>query len=81
MTSGSLLVIAAYRQGDVGVVSGYRYSIAVFAVLVGYLVWGDIPDLLTTLGIATIIGSGLYTMHRQRVRPDSQLRLSSGGQS
>ena len=78
---GSLLVIAAYRQGDVGVVSGYRYSIAVFAVLIGYLVWGDIPDLLTTLGIATIIGSGLYTMHRQRVRPDSQLRLSSGRQS
>lgn len=81
VTLGSLLVIAAYRQGDVGVVSGYRYSIAVFAVLIGYLVWGDIPDLLTTLGIATIIGSGLYTMHRQRVRPDSQLRLSSGRQS
>lgn len=81
VTLGSLLVIAAYRQGDVGVVSGYRYSIAVFAVAVGYLVWGDIPDLLTTLGIVTIIGSGLYTMHRQRVRPDSRLRLSSGGQS
>lgn len=78
---GSLLVIAAYRQGDVGVVSGYRYSIAVFAVLIGYLVWGDIPDLLTTLGIATIIGSGLYTMHRQRVRPDSRLRLSSSRRS
>ena len=77
VTSGSLLVIAAYRQGDVGVVSGYRYSIAVFAVAVGYLVWGDIPDLITTLGIATIIASGLYTMHRQRVRPNSQLRISS----
>jgi drug/metabolite transporter (DMT)-like permease len=81
VTCGTMLVIAAYRHGDVGVVSGYRYAIAVFAVGVGYLVWGDIPDLVTTLGIATIIGSGLYTMHRQRVRPDSQLRLPSTGRT
>ena len=81
VTSGTMLVIAAYRHGDVGVVSGYRYAIAVFAVAVGYLVWGDVPDLITTLGIATIIASGLYTMHRQRVRPDSQLRLPSSGRS
>jgi drug/metabolite transporter (DMT)-like permease len=76
VASGSFFVIGAFRNTDVGFVSGYRYSVVVFAVLVGYVVWGDIPDPLAFAGIALIVGSGLYTMHRQRVRPDSKLKLT-----
>ncbi len=47
----------------------------VIAALIGYLVWGDVPDGLAFAGIALIVGSGLYTMHRQRKRPDSRLKL------
>lgn len=78
VASGSFFVIGAFRNTDVGFVSGYRYSVVVFAVLVGYLVWGDIPDPIAFAGIALIVGSGLYTMHRQRVRPDSNLKLTRG---
>lgn len=78
VASGSFFVIGAFRNTDVGFVSGYRYSVVVFAVLVGYLVWGDIPDPIAFAGIALIVGSGLYTMHRQRVRPDSKLKLTRG---
>ena len=35
----------------------------------GYLVWGDVPDAIAFAGIGLIVGAGLYTMHRQRVRP------------
>ena len=44
------------------------------AVLIGWLVWGETPDAISYAGIALIVGSGLYTLHRQRTRPDSQLK-------
>lgn len=78
VSSGSLCIVSAFRNTDIGVISGYRYSIVVFAVLIGYLVWGEVPDALAIAGIALIVGSGLYTMHRQRVRPDSNLKLPGG---
>jgi drug/metabolite transporter (DMT)-like permease len=72
---GSLFIVNAFRRTDVGVISGYRYSGVAFAVAIGYLVWGDIPDFWAMTGIALIAGSGLYTLHRQRVRPDSKLKI------
>ena len=47
-------------------------------MLIGDLVWGEVPGALAMAGIALIVGSGLYTMHRQRVRPDSRLKLPGG---
>lgn len=80
LASGSLCIIRAFRQTDVGVVAGYRYSVVVFAVILGYLIWGHTPDLVAFSGIALIVGSGLYTLHRQRVvRPASSLK--PGGKS
>lgn len=74
VTSGSFFVISAFRNTDVGVVSGYRYSVVVVAVAIGWLVWGETPDAVALAGIGLIAGSGLYTLHRQRVRPDSKLK-------
>lgn len=37
------------------------------ATLLGYLVFGDFPNALTLIGIAIIIGAGLYMIHRERV--------------
>lgn len=76
VTVGTFFIISAFRRTDVGVISQYRYAIIVFATLLGYLVWGDVPDLFAFLGVGLIVGSGLYTMHRQRVRPDSNLKLT-----
>lgn len=76
VTIGTFFIISAFRRTDVGVISQYRYTVIVFATLLGYFVWGDVPDLLAFAGIGLIVGSGLYTMHRQRVRPDSNLKLS-----
>jgi drug/metabolite transporter (DMT)-like permease len=76
VTAGTFFIISAFRRTDVAVISQYRYAVIVFATLLGYLVWGDVPDLFAFFGIALIVGSGLYTMHRQRVRPDSNLKLT-----
>ena len=76
VTAGTFFIISAFRRTDVGVISQYRYAIIVFATVLGYVVWGDVPDLFAAIGVALIVGSGLYTMHRQRVRPDSNLKLT-----
>ena len=77
IAAGSVCIVSAYRNTDLGVVSGYRYSVVILAVMMGYLVWGHVPDPVAGLGIALIVASGLYTMHRQRVLPASNLKIAS----
>lgn len=44
-----------------------HYLELVSAVILGYLVFGDFPNLLTWTGIAVIVASGLYIIHRERL--------------
>lgn len=76
VTLGNLAIIVAFRGGDVSVVSPFRYSIVVFAVVLGFLIFGEWPDAIAWLGTALIVGSGVYTMHRDRVR-----RLEAGARA
>ena len=78
VAAGGICIIGAYRNTDVGLVSGYRYAVVVLAVIAGYVVWGHVPDPTAGIGIALIVASGVYTMHRQRVLPDSNLKIASG---
>ena len=63
---GYFTVIAALRLGHVSVTAPFRYVAVVFAIGVGFLVWGDVPDRLTLLGTAVIVGTGLYALFRER---------------
>lgn len=68
VAAGNYGIILAFRIGEVSAISPFRYTIILWALLSGYLVWGDIPDGWSLLGIAIIVGSGLYIVHRERVR-------------
>ncbi len=59
-------VTEAMRHGEVSVVTPFRYSIILTAIALGYLVWGQLPNLLAMAGIALIVGSGLYVFYRER---------------
>jgi drug/metabolite transporter (DMT)-like permease len=65
VTLGNYTVIMAFRSGDVSVVSPFRYTLMVWGVLAGLLVFGEFPDETTWLGIALIVGAGLYTLWRE----------------
>lgn len=71
---GNYGIIVAYRDADVSLVSGFRYTVLVFAILVGIAIWGDWPDGPALVGASLIVGSGLYTLHRQRVRSGQPLK-------
>ncbi len=66
--AGFILSIEAMRSGDIGVVSPFRYSFLLFATLLGFAVFGDVPDGWSTVGVCLIVVSGLYTLYRERVR-------------
>ena len=68
LTIGYFTAIAAMRLGDMSVTAPFRYVAVVFAIVVGYLVWGEVPDTLTMLGSGVIVGAGLYTLYRETTR-------------
>jgi len=68
VTLGNFTVVMAFRGTDVSVVSPFRYSNVPLAILLGFFVFGELPDAMSFAGIALIIASGLYTIHRERER-------------
>ncbi len=68
---GEILVIRALEVGLAVFVSPLHYTIIIWASFYGFLLFGQFPDLWTWIGAAIITASGLYVMHRERVRQDS----------
>ncbi len=68
LSGGYYLVIDCMRHGELSVVAPFRYTAILWALLLGYLIWGDVPNLLAWTGIALLVGSGLYIFHREQVR-------------
>lgn len=59
------LMIESFRLGEVGLVAPFKYASLVWAVLLGLLVWGDLPGPWTWAGAALVAGGGLYIWHRE----------------
>ncbi len=66
-TAGHLLVVHAFRGAAPAVLAPFQYLEIVSATLLGWLLFGDFPDLTTWLGVATVVGAGLYVFHRERL--------------
>ena len=65
---GYQCVILAMRAGDISAVAPFRYTALLWAMLLGYFVFGDAPDRPMTIGASIIVLSGLYAFYRERVR-------------
>ncbi|WP_299374577.1 DMT family transporter [uncultured Tateyamaria sp.] len=57
----------AMRIGEIGFVTPFRYSRMIFALIIGVTFFGETPGLLTLIGAAIIILSGLYTLWREQI--------------
>lgn len=67
-TAGQWIVVLAFRQADASVLAPFSYVQLVWVTAIGVMVFAEVPDLWTFVGAAFIIGSGLYTAHRERLR-------------
>jgi len=65
---GYQCVIMAMRVGDISAVAPFRYTALVWAMLLGYFVFSDVPDAMMIAGAAVIVSSGLYAFYRERLR-------------
>ena len=65
--TGYILIVAAMRVGDMSFVAPFRYSILVFAMILGAIVFDERPDAFEILGSLIVVGSGAYTIHREGV--------------
>lgn len=59
------LTIEAFRYAEAAVVAPFEYTAVLWAMLYGYLIWGDVPDRWIVSGSVLVIGSGLYILHRE----------------
>lgn len=71
--AATLIGVAAYysltvamRMGDVSVITPFRYTRLIFALVIGVTVFGERPDPATLIGSAIIVASGLYILLRSR---------------
>jgi len=64
---GYQFVIKAMRQGDISFMAPFRYTSLLWAILLGFLFFGDVPDALMLFGSALVVGSGLYALYRERI--------------
>jgi len=78
LSAGYFGVITAMRGGDVSVIAPFRYTGLLFALVLGWLVWGDVPNAMAFAGIALLVGAGLYVLHSERER--SRAALEAAGE-
>ncbi len=83
MAAGSLFLLVGYyftvvsmRVGDIGFIAPFRYSVLLFSILGGVIVYREYPDGMTLIGAAIVVATGVYTLYRERIvarRPIAQL--------
>lgn len=68
LSGGYFLLTVAMRGGEMSVIAPFRYAGLLFALLLGFVVWGDVPNALAWAGIALLVAAGLYVLHGERRR-------------
>jgi drug/metabolite transporter (DMT)-like permease len=64
---GHWLLILAHQRAPAGILAPFIYTQIIYMMLLGYFVFGDVPDRYTLIGAAIVIASGLYLLYRQKL--------------
>ncbi len=62
---GQVFTIRAFRSAPVGVVAPFEYTELLWAAIIGYLVWNELPGPHVWAGAAIVVVSGLYIIWRE----------------
>lgn len=64
---GYQTIVMAMRTGEISFVAPFRYTALLWAILLGYVIFADVPDLAMIAGSVVIVASGLYMLYRERI--------------
>lgn len=67
-TLAHVFIIVALHMAPASALQPFNYTMLVWATVLGFLVFGDLPDMWTVTGAGVIVASGLYAWYRERVR-------------
>jgi drug/metabolite transporter (DMT)-like permease len=68
LACGFVQLVRALRVGEMSVVSPFRYTGLLYAMLLGFLVWGDAPNALAACGVVLLVGAGVFMLTHDRTR-------------
>ena len=74
---GHFCVTKAFSSADVGLITPLEYTALIWAVLWGYLLWGEIPDSNVWVGAGIIVLCALFVVYRESVVKTRQLRAAN----
>lgn len=63
---GYLFSVMVMRVGDIAAIAPFRYTALVWALALGWLVFGEWPKPITLLGASIVVATGIYTLWRER---------------
>ena len=66
--TGHFAVGSAFARAEVSAISPFEYTALIWLVIIGYLVWQDIPSFRVWAGAIVIVASGIYVIHREALR-------------
>lgn len=66
IVGGYFFSVQVMRAGDVSVIAPFRYTGLIWALAIGWIAFGEWPTLLTLMGAAIIVATGLFTLYRER---------------
>jgi len=72
---GYLFNVMTMRKGEIGFVSPFRYTILIWAIVLGIVVFGEVPNPMAFAGAAVVVMTGVYTFYRERMAARRALRL------
>lgn len=64
--AGYILSVSSMRVGEIGFVSPFRYTILIWSMLLGFFIFGDVPDFWMLVGSTIVVTMGIYTFYRER---------------
>lgn len=64
--TGHWMLIKSLEAAPASVLQPFNYALLVWATVIGFLIFGSLPDFWTVIGACIVVGSGLYTIFRER---------------
>lgn len=65
---GYQTLVTAMRTGEISFIAPFRYTSLIWAIAIGFVFFGELPDFWMTVGVLIIVASGLYTFYRENLR-------------
>jgi S-adenosylmethionine uptake transporter len=67
IVGGYLFSVMVMRSGDIAYIAPFRYTGLLWALVLGWLVFGEWPATVTLIGAGIIVATGVFTLYRERI--------------